>query len=62
VLLGEIERVSQDPAAADDAAGALARLAARYAAARDAHLTTVRERRRAVPRPKALRRTLKRAA
>jgi CHAD domain-containing protein len=61
VLLGEIERVARDPDAAPDA-GAIARLAARYAAARDAHLTTVRERWRAMPRPKALRRALKHAA
>jgi CHAD domain-containing protein len=60
-LLGEIERVSRVPAEAADA-GPIARLAARYTAARDAHLTVVRERWRALPRPKALRRALRSAA
>jgi CHAD domain-containing protein len=57
-LLGAIEGVSADPARAQDA-GAIARLAARYAAERDAGLPTFRERWRARPRPGRLRRALK---
>jgi CHAD domain-containing protein len=57
-LLGAIEGVSADPARAQEA-GAIARLAARYAAERDAKLPTFRERWRARPRPERLRRALK---
>jgi CHAD domain-containing protein len=57
-LLGAIEGVSADPARARDA-GAIARLAARYVAERDAGLPTFRERWRARPRPGRRRRALK---
>jgi CHAD domain-containing protein len=57
-LLGAIEGVSADPARAQDA-GAIARLAARYAAERGAGLPTFRERWWARPRPGRRRRALK---